>query len=200
MGNQHGKQDRSIDEKIGNSPARTKLQDVTASAENEAHFAGEKAAEGTSTAVELPETEQPIDKYQVVESTKEVNVEVSTMATEVGSSTPLNLKEEAEEKEKSPFIDIAEVNETTKDGAKSPLVSKTDETIDLKNESAKNATHNEKPSNVSAVEKELLLGKGGVSGELSESGMSTSPNKMKRPLSNSSSFFKNCLFCIPTTS
>jgi len=199
MGNQHGKQDRSIDEKIGHSPARTKLQDVTASAENEAHFAGEKAAEGTSTAVELPETEQPIDKYQVVESTKDVNLEVSTMATEVGSSTPLNLKEEAEEKEKSPFVDIAEVNETTKDGAKSPLVSKTDETIDLKNESAENATHDEKPSNVSAVEKELLLGKGGVSGELSESGISTSPNKMKR-LSNSSSFFKNCLFCIPTTS
>lgn len=136
----------------------------------------------------------------MVESTKEVNLEVSTMATEVGSSTPLNLKEEAaEEKEKSPFIDIAEVNETTKDGAKSPLVSKTDETIDLKNESAENATHDEKPSNVSAVEKELLLGKGGVSGELSESAMSTSPNKMKR-LSNSSSFFKNCLFCIPTTS
>jgi len=199
MGNQHGKQDRSIDEKIGHSPARTKLQDVTASAENEAHFAGEKAAEGTSTAVELPETEQPIDKYQVVESTKDVNLEVSTMATEVGSSTPLNLKEEAEEKEKSPFVDIAEVNETTKDGAKSPLVSKTDEKIDLKNESAENATHDEKPSNVSAVEKELLLGKGGVSDELSESGLSTSPNKMKR-LSNSSSFFKNCLFCIPTTS
>ncbi|KAF3327562.1 hypothetical protein FCM35_KLT07680 [Carex littledalei] len=197
MGNQQGKQDHSIDEKTGHSPARsTKLQDVTASAENEEHFAGEKAEEGTSTAVELSETEQPIDKYQVVETPKEVNLEVSTMATEVEFSTPLHLKEEAEEKEKSPFIDIAEANETTKDGAKSPLVSKTDETIDLKTESAENATHDEKPSNVSAVEKELLLGRGGVPGELSESAMSTSPYKMKR----SSSFLKSCLFCIPTTS
>jgi hypothetical protein len=185
MGNEQGKTaDRSIDEKDARSPARTKLE----------------AAEGTSTAVEVPrdtETEKPIDKYQVVETTKEVNLEVSTMATEVGSSTPLHLKEEAEEKEKSPFIDIAEANETTKDGAKSPLVSKSDETIDLKNESAENATQDEKPSNVSAVENELLLGRGGVSGELSESAMSTSPGKTKR-LSNSSSFLKNCFFCIPS--
>lgn len=159
------------------------------------------AVEGTSSAVEglrelTTETEQPIDKYQVVETTKEVTLEVSTMATEVESSTTLHQKDDVEGNEKSPFIDIAELNEATKDGAKSPLVSKSDETVDLKNESAQTATHDEKPSNVSAGEKELLLGRGPVSGEMSESVTSTSPNKMKR-LSQSSSFFKNCLFCIP---
>jgi hypothetical protein len=154
------------------------------------------AVEGTSAAVEVTETEQPIDKYQVVETPKEVTLEVSTMSTEVESSTLPALKEEVGANEKSSYIDIAEVNEATKDGPKIPLVPKSDEKVDLQNESAETTTHDEKPSTVSAGDKELLLGKNSVSGELSESATSTTPDKMKR-LSHSSSFFKNCLFCIP---
>lgn len=197
MGNQPGKPDtRSVDGIAARSPARTKLQDVAASTENEAK---QQAVEGTSTAVEAPseltaEAEQPIDKYQVVETPKEVTLEVSTMASEVESSTPLPLKDEPDANEKGPFLDIGEVIE--KDGAKSPLVLESDKNADSEDKSAEAATHDEKPSDVSATERELLLARGPVSGELSESAMDTSPNKMKR-LSQSSSFFKSCLFCIP---
>jgi hypothetical protein len=67
--------------------------------------------EGTSAAVEVTETEPPIDKYQVVETSKDVTLEVSTMATEVESSTLPDQKEKVKANEKSPYIDIAEVNE-----------------------------------------------------------------------------------------